>query len=405
MNKLYVVAFRFIASVVNFGMPLLVVNIFGASLTSEFVVFSSLVVMLGVVFNLGTNQLALKYISRGLNGETLFRFQLTIVKIFCFVFLFLFLLNILFFLFGYDFWFLSFSIFLQALTLYVASLYQAKGNDFKSIAFQVFLVPFFVIVISSLKYFNLNYGGSLIEIYVALQFSFLIYALVDVLCTLRKAQVGNENSVEFTPFLQNIFVVVLMTQFVQLGSQFYSTFMLPELLSAEFILYQKVSMAVSFLQMSLNILYLRQFSILYNEKALEALRKCYQKSVFLGVLTSLPVVMLLLFEYENLLVYLGFSNTNVVGFFCLIAAQFLIVLAGPAGYLLTLTEFEGAFRRVVLFSGSFSLCFTPVFIYFFGFLGACLGVLVAIFIHTFLTAFMVKRKLGFLGFFNPKAMF
>ncbi|MEE2729671.1 MAG: hypothetical protein VYA55_02560 [Pseudomonadota bacterium] len=194
-------------------------------------------------------------------------------------------------------------------------------------------------------------------------------------------------------------IIILMQLFIVWSSHLIAAFLLDLEQIALLSVAQRVSMAISFTLIGANFVLAPRFSRYSAKNDYQSLKKISQVSTRALVIATLPVYFgILLFSDE----ILGFFGTEYVGakplLILLCSAQLFSICCGSVGYLLMMTNSAKSQRNSLVFCAFIVLASSPILIYNYGALGAAIATSAGIISQNFLSALLVRKKLGFFTF-------
>ena len=214
---------------------------------------------------------------------------------------------------------------------------------------------------------------------------------------------GHSNEAKYTISFRSmlasawpLWIVLLMTQLIQWTGQFVGGAYLPPEEIAQLAVAQRTAMLVSFILMAVNMVVAPRFAALHAAGNMEGLRDMALTAVRLMALGATPVVAVML-VFPGFLMSLfgeGFSGGTVL-LQVLAVGQFVNVLTGSVGYLLSMSGHERDLRNTLLIVAPVSVAVTFVLVPIYGALGAALSTALAVGVQNLLAVYWVKRRLGF----------
>ncbi|MBO9483104.1 polysaccharide biosynthesis C-terminal domain-containing protein [Salinisphaera sp. G21_0] len=159
---------------------------------------------------------------------------------------------------------------------------------------------------------------------------------------------------------------------------------------------QRTAMLTSFVLMAVNLVVAPKFAGLYKQGKSEQLQRIALKATKLMVLFALPIVGFMLIFPEWLMWLFGEqykSGANLLRILAL--GQFVNVMTGSVGYLLSMSGHERDLRNVVFISGPMAIILALVLTPLYGVTGAAVATAIALASQNLLAVGMVKRRLGF----------
>ncbi|MBZ2168425.1 oligosaccharide flippase family protein [Marinobacter sp. F4216] len=193
-----------------------------------------------------------------------------------------------------------------------------------------------------------------------------------------------------------LWIVLLMSQLIQWTGQFVGGAYLPPEEIAQLAVAQRTAMLVSFILTAVNMVVAPRFAALHASGNMEALQSMALTAVRLMAVGATPVVAVM-FVFPDFLMGLfgeGFSGGTVL-LQVLAVGQFVNVLTGSVGYLLSMSGHERDLRNTLLVVAPVSVVVTFILVPIYGALGAALSTALAVGAQNLLAVYWVKRRLGF----------
>ncbi len=193
-----------------------------------------------------------------------------------------------------------------------------------------------------------------------------------------------------------LWIVLLMNQLIQWTGQFVGgAYLQPEEI-AQLAVAQRTALLVSFILMAVNMVVAPRFAALHAAGDLPALRKMALTAVRLMALGATPVVAVMLVFPEFLMGLFGAGFTGGSPLLQVLAlGQFVNVLTGSVGYLLSMSGHERDLRNTLLLVAPVSVAITFILVPLYGALGAAISTALAVGAQNLLAVYWVKRRLGF----------
>ena len=193
-----------------------------------------------------------------------------------------------------------------------------------------------------------------------------------------------------------LWIVLLMTQLIQWTGQFVGGAWLSPEEIAQLAVAQRTAMLVSFILMAVNMVVAPRFASLHAAGDHDALKKIALTSVRLMVLGAAPVVGVMLLFPEFLMGLFGSGFTGGSTLLQVLAlGQFVNVVTGSVGYLLSMSGHERDLRNTLLLVAPVSVVVTFVLVPLYGAIGAAISTALAVGAQNLLAVYFVKRRLGF----------
>lgn len=190
-------------------------------------------------------------------------------------------------------------------------------------------------------------------------------------------------------------VVLAMNLIVTYASHFIAGIFLPSKDVGLLVLSQRISMAVSFILIAINLIIAPRIANAHYKNDISYIMKVCALARWVILFCATPIVFLICFFAENLLLlfdveYVGQGHILVI----LALSQLINVLTGSVGFVLALTSHERELRTISLITGLISL-FSCVFLtWTSGLLGASIGVFLSVLVQNSYGVYMVKQKLN-----------
>lgn len=193
-----------------------------------------------------------------------------------------------------------------------------------------------------------------------------------------------------------LWIVVIMHQTVQWSGQFISGIWVESEQVAQLAVAQRTAMLVTFILMAVNLVVAPRFADMYRQGKVKELEVLALTSVKLMVIFALPIVLLMLIFPTFIMGIFGEGFQEGSHLLQILAiGQFLNVVTGSVGYLLTMSGHEKDLRNATLISGPLALVLgfslAPVF----GATGAAIATAVAVATQNLVAVWWVKKRLGF----------
>lgn len=193
-----------------------------------------------------------------------------------------------------------------------------------------------------------------------------------------------------------LWIVLVMAQLIQWSGQFVGGAYLPPDEIAQLAVAQRTAMLVSFILIAVNMVVAPRFAALYAAGNMGGLRDMALTAVRLMALGATPVVAVMLI-FPGFLMGLfgeGFSGGTLL-LQVLALGQFINVLTGSVGYLLSMSGHERDLRNTLLIVAPISVAVTFILVPLYGAFGAALSTALAVGAQNLLAVYWVKRRLGF----------
>jgi len=159
---------------------------------------------------------------------------------------------------------------------------------------------------------------------------------------------------------------------------------------------QRTANLVSFILVAVNLVVAPRFAALYKQGKHPELRRLALRSVRLMSLVGAPVVLFLCLFPGWVLGLFGPEFRAAAPLLVILAlGQFVNVVTGSVGFLLTMSGHERDMRNVVLFSGPFAVVAAVVLTPLYGVTGAALATALAVSVQNLGAVWLVRKRLGF----------
>lgn len=232
---------------------------------------------------------------------------------------------------------------------------------------------------------------------------FVISSFVTLICSSlwwhRKTHSPNGSLIPWQILFSSclpLFVVVIMTQMIQFSGQLIGGAWLTSTEIAQLSVAQRTAMLTSFILMAVNLVVAPNFALLYKNNELKKLQTLAVKSVRIMVTISAPILVLMLFMPTKIMAIFGEGFAEGAIFLQILAiGQFINVITGSVGYLLSMSGHEKDLRNTVLMTGSFAITLSFILIPIYGAIGSAISTALAVSIQNILGVYLVRKRLGF----------
>jgi O-antigen/teichoic acid export membrane protein len=135
---------------------------------------------------------------------------------------------------------------------------------------------------------------------------------------------------------------------------------------------------------------------LYAQKRDEELQKVVSMTALATMLTTVPIVVVLLIWPSTILAFFGkaFAVQGVLAFRILLVGQLVNSLSGPNGLLMNMTDYQNDMLRILLLTLVVNLGFLPFFVPMFGVAGVALATTLAICFRNVVATIRILNRLG-----------
>jgi O-antigen/teichoic acid export membrane protein len=159
---------------------------------------------------------------------------------------------------------------------------------------------------------------------------------------------------------------------------------------------QRLAQVITFLLIGFNGVVAPLFSKLYSTGAFDDLEKLAKHSAWYMFIFNIPIVLVLVLYGELLLSFFGTEFVVAYPYLLIILiGQFVNVLTGSVGFLLSMVGYDKIVKNIVIVSGGASVLMSVTLGYWFGVVGVSLSISLGIAMNNLLLAYLVYKKLGF----------
>jgi O-antigen/teichoic acid export membrane protein len=193
-----------------------------------------------------------------------------------------------------------------------------------------------------------------------------------------------------------LWVSAVMQQMVIWSGQFIAgIFNTPQEL-AHLAVARNTSMLITFILSAIGYVSAPRFASMYNEKRMDELKKYVQNATRLMVITSLPLILIIWVFPDKIMALFGKGFIGGVWFLRVLAlGQFINVITGSVGYLLTMSGHEKDMRNITVISGAVAIILALILNPIFGAMGSALATAIAVASTNLMAVGLVKKRLGF----------
>jgi len=201
---------------------------------------------------------------------------------------------------------------------------------------------------------------------------------------------------ELRASLYPLFIVSVMTLCVQWAGQLaVGRYLAPEQI-AYFAAAQRTALLASFVLIAVNLVVAPKFARAFAENSSGEVNHLSRLSSRLMLLMAAPVLVVMLLFPKFLMDLFGEGYVVAAPLLQIMAVgQFINVMTGSVGYLLTMTSHEKDMRNVVLFSGPLAVVLAFLLTKEYGLFGAAYATAISVATQNLLAVYMVKKRLGF----------
>ncbi|MDD8057638.1 oligosaccharide flippase family protein [Shewanella metallivivens] len=201
---------------------------------------------------------------------------------------------------------------------------------------------------------------------------------------------------ELRSSLYPLCIVSVMTLSVQWAGQFATARYLDTSEIAFFASAQRTALLASFVLIAVNLVVAPKFARAFAGGDYSDVNRLSLLSSRLMVVMASPILLFMFIFPDFLMGLFGEQYVIAAPLLQIMAVgQFINVITGSVGYLLTMTNHEKDFRNVVLFSGPLAIILAFVLTKEFGVIGAAYATAIALATQNLLAVAMVKKRLGF----------
>lgn len=159
---------------------------------------------------------------------------------------------------------------------------------------------------------------------------------------------------------------------------------------------QRTASLVSFILMIVNMVVAPRFAVLWKNKNFSEMKKLAKWSARGCLLISTPLVLFIYFKSDYIMTLFGenYSNGGIL-LSILAVGQYLNVITGSVGYLLTMSGHEKDYRRITITVGPLTVALSYFLIVDFGAVGAAFAATIGLSVQNISALFLVRKRLGF----------
>jgi O-antigen/teichoic acid export membrane protein len=234
----------------------------------------------------------------------------------------------------------------------------------------------------------------------AIAFSSVSFITLIIAIILLKGRLDKgTGEIKWNTLLQSclpLWWVVTMNQLVLWAGQIFTGIWEDGSVVAQFAIAQRIAMLTSFVLIAVNMVVAPRFAAMYKANKIDELQHLAVISVKIMTAVALPIVLIMLIFPSFLMGIFGDGFTEGTVYLQVLAVgQFVNVVTGSVGYLLSMSGHEKDLRNTTLFSGILVLflCLTLVPVW--GALGAAIATSIAVATQNLVAVFWVKKRLGF----------
>jgi O-antigen/teichoic acid export membrane protein len=193
-----------------------------------------------------------------------------------------------------------------------------------------------------------------------------------------------------------LWVVLLMGQLTQWSGQFIAGAYVSTDQVAQLAVAQRTAMLTSFILMAVNLVVAPRFAALYKQNDMQGLQRLALISVKLMVLFAVPIVALMMIFPTFLMGLFGDGFSSGAHLLQILAVgQFINVVTGSVGFLLSMSGHEKDLRNTVLISGPLAIGLAFLLTPWLGATGSAIATAASVATQNLVAVFWVKKRLGF----------
>lgn len=205
----------------------------------------------------------------------------------------------------------------------------------------------------------------------------------------------NNISLNIRDSLLPLAVVLSMNLLVTYASHFIAGFLLSHKDVGVLVLSQRISMAVSFVLIAINLIIAPRIANAHHNNNILYIEKVCTLARWIIFCFAIPIVFFICFFAERILLlfdveYIGQGYVLII----LALSQLINVLTGSVGFVLALTSHERELRNISIITGLTSLIFCAFLTWTSGLIGASVGVFLSVLVQNSCGVYMVKQKLN-----------
>lgn len=205
--------------------------------------------------------------------------------------------------------------------------------------------------------------------------------------------------IEWHTLLQSclpLWLVVTMNQLVLWAGQIIAGMWENGAVIAQLAVAQRIAMLTSFVLIAVNMVVAPRFAAMYKANKMAELQHLALISVKIMTAVALPIVLIMLILPHFLMGIFGDGFAEGTVYLQVLAVgQFVNVITGSVGYLLSMSGHEKDLRNTTLFSGVLVLLLCLTLVPIWGALGAAIATSIAVATQNLIAVFWVKKRLGF----------
>ena len=158
----------------------------------------------------------------------------------------------------------------------------------------------------------------------------------------------------------------------------------------------RIAMLTSFILMAINLVVAPKFAAFHANNDMKGLRSTALFSVRLLMLSAVPIVSVMFIFPEFLMGLFGEDFVSASPLLqILVLGQFVNVVTGSVGYLLTMSGHERDMRNITVVAGTIAVILTLVLTKYYGVTGCAIATAVSLAFQNLAAVYYVKKRLGF----------
>lgn len=194
----------------------------------------------------------------------------------------------------------------------------------------------------------------------------------------------------------SLWIVAIMLQMVTWGGQFIAGIFNTSEELAHLAVARNTSTLIAFILQAIGFVSAPRFASMYNEKKMDELKKYAQNTTRLMALVSLPLILFIWFFPDFIMSLFGKGFTSGIWYLRVLAlGQFINVITGAVGYLLTMSGHEKDMRNITILNGILAIVLALILNPIFGAMGSAVSTAIAVASSNLMAVGMVKKRLGF----------
>lgn len=159
---------------------------------------------------------------------------------------------------------------------------------------------------------------------------------------------------------------------------------------------QRTANLVSFILITVNFIVAPRFAALYKQEKHKEFRELALRSVRLMSVCGAPVVLSLCFFPSEVMNLFGVAFRSAAPLLVILAiGQYVNVITGSVGFMLTMSGHERDLRKLTLIAGLFTVLLTLTLTFFYGVIGAAISNALSVAVQNLGAVWLVRKRLGF----------